>query len=290
MDEGIAEHLAGTDLTTLALFSVTHRKDGTLAPNERGYKRIDGPIGQRLIAEAHDRGLRVELVYTILRPGEERCLLRRAGGQERTIAELVALADQDRGRWDQRRRRAARARARHCVRGVRRVAEDGPSRDERRRAGLRGNRREPRRDGDGPGGHSGGRRPDLHDGLRLSLGGLEPGASAPLDRRDGSEKDLAWSLDLYRDAGVPAERTILGLPLYGMSWPVTGPEIGAAKSGRGSVWIPSDNLAMLANPEAVPVFDPVEGVEHLADPRRRRMAGDLLRLAGEPHAEARPGR
>jgi hypothetical protein len=51
-----------------------------------------------------------------------------------------------------------------------------------------------------------------------------------------------------------------------MSWPVTGPEIGATKSGRGSVWIPSDNLEMLTNPEAVPVFDPIEGVEHLVIP------------------------
>jgi spore germination protein len=96
--------------------------------------------------------------------------------------------------------------------------------------------------------------------------GSEPGASAPLDRRDGSEKNLAWSLDLYRDAGVPAERTILGLPLYGMSWPVVGPELGAARIGRGTVWIPSDNLAALQNPGFVPVLDPLEGVEHFAVP------------------------
>ena len=56
MDASIAGHLAQTDLTTLALFSVTNKRNGTLDTAQNGYKRIAGPIGQQLIAEAHARG------------------------------------------------------------------------------------------------------------------------------------------------------------------------------------------------------------------------------------------
>ena len=45
MDTGIADHLAATDLTTIGLFSVTHRKNGSLSTGENGYKRILGPTG-----------------------------------------------------------------------------------------------------------------------------------------------------------------------------------------------------------------------------------------------------
>ena len=54
MNDGIAEHLGRTDLTTLALFSVTHTKDGTIDTKQTGYKRITGAIGKQLIREAHD--------------------------------------------------------------------------------------------------------------------------------------------------------------------------------------------------------------------------------------------
>ena len=108
--------------------------------------------------------------------------------------------------------------------------------------------------------------PDLPDGLRLPRRRVRARASAPLGRRDGSEKDLRWSLDLYRDAGVPPERTILGLPLYGLVWPVEGPEIGAAATGRGDVWVPRRNLETLALPDASPSYDDVEDVEVLAVP------------------------
>ena len=63
--------------------------------------------------------------------------------------------------------------------------------------------------------------------------GSAPGASSPIDRRDGDEKDLVWSLDMYEALGVPVERTILGLPLYGMAWPVVGARARRAEHRQG---------------------------------------------------------
>ena len=44
LDAGIADHLAETDLSTLALFSVTHRSSGRMQDNQNGYKRITGDL------------------------------------------------------------------------------------------------------------------------------------------------------------------------------------------------------------------------------------------------------
>ena len=59
MDAGIADHVADTDLSTLALFSVTHRSSGRMHDTQTGYRRITGKIGQQLIDEARDRGTRL---------------------------------------------------------------------------------------------------------------------------------------------------------------------------------------------------------------------------------------
>ena len=96
--------------------------------------------------------------------------------------------------------------------------------------------------------------------------GSEPGASAPIDRLDGAEKDLVWSLDLYGALGVPVERTILGLPLYGMTWPVIGPGVGSLSVGRGDAWVPRRNLGVLGDALFAPSLEPVESVEFYAVP------------------------
>ena len=93
-----------------------------------------------------------------------------------------------------------------------------------------------------------------------------PGASAPMARRDGSERDLVWSLDLYESLGVPVERTILGLPLYGVIWPVAGPALGEVQVGKGDTWVPADNLGILAAPPVPPETDPIEIVDFYALP------------------------
>jgi hypothetical protein len=58
MDDGIAAHLRATDLTTLALFSVTNTRTGAIDTKQNGYRRITGPVGAQLIREAHERSVR----------------------------------------------------------------------------------------------------------------------------------------------------------------------------------------------------------------------------------------
>ena len=135
--------------------------------------------------------------------------------------------------------------------------------------------------------------------------GSGPGASSPIDRRDGDEKDLVWSLDMYAALGVPVERTILGLPLYGMAWPVVGPELGAPQTGKGTNWIPSDHLDFLGDPANMPTLDEIEQVDQYVvatrsvrrqrerRPRSERIAarhGDLRRFAGDADPQAGDGR
>jgi spore germination protein YaaH len=266
MDGGIAAHLAETDLSTLALFSVTHKKNGDLASGERGYRRIDGPLGRQLIREAHDRGVRVELVYTSFGTGKNDAFFRSADAQERAIAGLVAMATDlgvDGINVDVELLAPEHVAAYGQFVGLLRTAlraVDGEAQvSVATQANVSGTAM-------AVAATAAGADRIFMMGYDYHWSGSEPGASAPLDRRDGSQKDLAWSLDLYRDAGVPAERTILGLPLYGMSWPVVGPELGAARDGRGSVWVPSDNLAILRDRTLVPSLDLLEMVEHLAVP------------------------
>ena len=270
MDDGIAGHLAATDLTTLALFSVTHGKSGALSTNQNGYRRITDDIGRRLIAEAHDRGIRVELVYTSFGSAKNEAFFTRPEVQERAIAELVALASDlgvdginvdvellpvehvaTYGAFVGRLRDAFRT-----------VRDDGQV-SVATTANVRGAAM-------AVAASTAGADRIFMMGYDYHWSGSEPGASAPLDRRDGNEKDLPWSLDLYRLAGVPVERTLLGLPLYGMSWETESPEPGASASSRGTIWIPRRNLGDLADPSSPPVLDPLEGVEVLAVPEGDR--------------------
>ena len=265
MDAGIADHLAGTDLSTLALFSVTHGRGGHLVTGAPGYRKIDGPIGRRMISEARARGTRTELVYTSFGETKNGSFFAALSAQNTTITELVRLAadlgvdginvDVEQlaigdipayGLFVGRLREAVRARIPTAQVSVATTANQGG-------AAM------------AAAASVGGADRIFVMGYDYRTAGSAPGASAPLDRHDGI-KDLPWSLDLYRVAGVPVERTILGLPLYGMTWPVSGPEQGAAATGRGEVWIPRRNLDILTGAAPAPTYDPVEAVEFLAVP------------------------
>jgi spore germination protein YaaH len=261
MDDGIAAHVDATSLTTLALFSVTNTSDGAIDTTQPGYERITGPVGTRLIADAHARNIRVELVFTSFGRERNARLFEDRDLEDATIGSLVGIAREL---------------------GVDGINVDVESLDPvlvpaygefvgRLRAALRAADQE----GEvsiATGAHALGAAMALAGsdagadrvflmGYDYRTPGSEPGASAPLGRRDGDRRTLAWSLDIYEALGVPVDRTILGLPLYGVEWPVAAPVVGAPQVGRGDTWIPRQHLDVLADGALVPVRDDIEMVE-----------------------------
>jgi spore germination protein YaaH len=112
--------------------------------------------------------------------------------------------------------------------------------------------------------------------------GSQPGASAPIDRMDGETKDLVWSLDLYSTRGVPVDRTILGLPLYGVTWPVIGPGFLSPSTGSGEPWVPRRNLGVFEDPSFAPTFEPTESVEFYVKPSAFATAIPSANVPGVP--------
>jgi spore germination protein YaaH len=264
IDAGIGAHLAATDLTTLALFSVTHTRGGRLDATAPGFEALTGETGRRLIAEAHDRGVRVELVFTSFGGRRNDRFLRRPAVQERTIQELVELTEglgADGVNVDLEQLDPVRLPAYGAFVGNLEEALANADPDASLSVATTGS--EMGAAMAAAAATSGVDRIFLM-GYDYHWSGSAPGASAPLDRRDGSPKDLVWSLDAYRAVGVPVERTLLGLPLYGMAWPVTGPEIGAPRTGNGEAWIPRSHLDLLSNTDVPATVEPVEAVEHRA--------------------------
>jgi spore germination protein YaaH len=281
MNDGIAAHLAKTPLTTLALFSVTHTKTGKIDTGQQGYKRITGAIGKQLIKEAHDRGVAVQFVYSSFGTARNERFFGSATLPDATISALVALADTTGvdgidvdveqlgdelipayGAFVGRLRDALRAKHPDAVVSVATAA--GGTGAAMAAAAAQ----------------SGADRIFLM-GYDYHYAGSEPGASAPMDRRDGDVADLPWSLDLYESLGVPVEKTVLGLPLYGMRWRVSGPEIGASRLGDGAIWVPADNPKFLASPPAPPQFDPIEVVDfYSVAPTVSPIPGDSRATAG----------
>jgi hypothetical protein len=65
-------------------------------------------------------------------------------------------------------------------------------------------------------------------GYAYRTAGSAPGVIDPLSRT-GTSLSLNRSLDLYSQYGAPLNRVLLGLPLYGRSWPTVDASVGSAK-------------------------------------------------------------
>jgi hypothetical protein len=266
IDDSIAAHLRTTDATTIGLFSVTHDGSGAIDTEQNGYRRVAGPVGRRIVADAQAAGRRVDVAWTSFGRTKNDRLFDSLELQDKVIAGLVGV---------------------RAELGVDGLAVDVEEMDEadvaafglfvgRLRTALRAESPGATvtvTTGAGPLGAAMAAAAAIAGADRVFLmgydyrtAGSEPGASAPLVRRDGQTRALGWSLDLYEALGVPIERTVLGLPLYGLVWPVVSADVGAPATGRGDVWVPRRNLATLERPGVTATYDAVEDVQHLAVP------------------------
>lgn len=305
MNGFMATYLERSPVSTILLFSVAARGTGAINTSGTGYRRITGPIGRRMIDDAHRRGARVELVFTSFGTERNAQFFGRAlpapptsaapgnsgpaasppasiapsslGASpsasastgpppwHRTVDELVELASDlgvdginvdvelldpvDRpayGRFLAALRvalRAALPEARLTV-----ATEAGPR-------GV-GNA--------GTAAAAGVDRVFLM-GYDYHWSGSQPGASAPIDRLDGTYT-LRWSIDAYVAAGVPREQVLLGLPLYGMQWRTDGFDRTSAVIGSGVPWIPGRHADELLVDGFAPFRDEVEQVEYVVRP------------------------
>lgn len=266
IDATIAAHVLASDVSTVALFSVTSTPKGAIDTKQNGYRRVTGPIGRRIVADAHARRRRVDVAYTSFGSDRNAALFGDPALQDRVIASIVELKTSLR------------------VDGVAVDVEQIDDLDIPAYAAFVGRLRTALRARDpdatvtvatssGAQGAGIAAGVNLAGADRIFLMGYDyrtasgqPGASSPLDRTDGDPRTLSWSLDLYAALGVPSTRLLLGLPLYGVAWPVVSPDLGAPATGKGSVWIPRQNLATLRSRTATPLIDPVEDVAFLAVP------------------------
>jgi hypothetical protein len=288
MNASMATYLRSTPLTTVALFSVTSRATGALNTNATGYRRITGAIGRQLIDETHARDARVELVFTSFGADRNAVLFGRAvpapagspGASpaatpaasplatpafpsptvppwHRTVEELVALASDlgvDGINVDvellEAEDRPAYGAFLAELRAELRAAIPGATVSVATEAGMRGI-------GNASVAVAAGVDRLFLMGYDYHWSGSQPGASSPVDRTDGLYT-LRWSIDRYVEAGVPRDRILLGLPLYGMQWRLESPSRTALVIGSGIAWVPSQHRARLLDPSFHPGIDTLE--------------------------------
>ena len=77
--------------------------------------------------------------------------------------------------------------------------------------------------------------------------GGDPGPLAPLyGGSPWSDYSLDWSVDDYLYYGAPADKIILGLPLYGRDWPTTSNSVPGSATGTGSSIVISSAISEAA--------------------------------------------
>ena len=243
-------------LTTIALFDIPVRPDGSIGRSSAGYRGVMGDRAGAIVRAAHAAGVRVVVTFSSFSSSANASLLRGsararfvreamavvvARGADGVDLDLEGLRPADLPAYGSLVRSLTSATHRIDPAGRISVATEANATGARMAAEATGN---------------GADAAFVMSYTMRTASATLPGSIDPLDR-PASPYSIRAALELYLAAGVPAKRTVLGLPLYGMTWATSGPGPAAATRGSGQVVLAS-RLASLVPPGARLMRDPGE--------------------------------
>ncbi len=231
VDAGTDAYLRYDLLTTLAFFSIRYTSTGALDTTTKGYLALTGSHAGPIIEHAHANGVRVEVSVTFSSsPDTNGAFLANQEAMARAIADTVALVGRlglDGVNIDLERLYNRDFPAYGAFVGAMRQAVVAANPNGRVTVATNGNTSGA---GMAKAAIDNGADRAFLMGYSYRTGGANPvGSIAPLVSFNDT-LDLTESLDKYAAAGVPAERTILGLPYYGRTWPTVSDALNAKRN------------------------------------------------------------
>jgi len=243
IDGGTDAYLHYDVLSTIALFGVAFRPDGSFTTSDAGYAAVTGDTAAAILQHAHRAGVRVVVTFESFNAASNAAFLSDTNAQGRFIAAAADL--------------------------VTRLGADGASIDIEGLSGAYfgaygtfvGALARTLRDSNPAAQVSVAVNSNV-SGAAMASAALSNGADrafimaynyrsadsdpvgsiAPLVRTDGGQS-ITTTLDTFAARGVPAEALILGLPFYGLAWSTEGTAIPAdrvpASFGQPGVFYPS---------------------------------------------------
>lgn len=263
IDSGVDAYLRYDLLTDIALFSVGFNASGAIVTTATGYSRVTGSTAATIVSHAHAAGVRVDLTVTSFGFDKNAAFFSNPTAMSNAaaaIATLVKNEDLDGVSLDVELLENAYFAAYGTFVGQIRTALRATNPNARVSVATNGSI-----SGTGMANQALANGADrvFIMGYSYRTEGANPaGSIAPVVRTDGG-KSLTWTLNLYRDKGVPANRILIGLPYYGRSWNTTTGALHSPTTSSAGVFIPSDDLAAI--PAGTPIQDdPVEASKWFA--------------------------
>ena len=243
IDSSIDSYLRYDVLDTIALFGVTFRADGSFNTTDPSYKTVTGSTAATVIQHAHAAGDRVVITFESFNADHNAQFLANPDAQSTFITNAIVLLRQlgadglsidieglsgtyfdEYGAFVAAVRTAVLA---YDPAGQVSVATNSNPSGAKMAAAAAAN---------------GADRIFLMGYGYRSASSSPVGSIDPLVTASGNQ-NLTWSLDQYAAAGVPAQKLILGLPLYGRQWPTVTSGFGSARQpaaaygGGGPVFV-----------------------------------------------------